>query len=100
MKIIGINYNSYVVEVDGTELCRIVAEDITAPAVWTNADQARRMIGKEYDVNKAYDRIRALKNNAFALKTIIGQLKAMGELLEPVAMEIEQKTNQADDFPV
>jgi hypothetical protein len=94
VKVIGINYNQYVVELTEVELCRIVAdgESERAPCVWDDPCRARHLIGKEFDVNAAYDRLRALKHNEQNLKTIIGQLTAMGELLKPVAIEIEKQT--------
>ena len=53
-------------------------------------------VGREFTLDPGWDRLRALEENRKRLDRIIGQFKAMGELLEPVAIEVEEATTKED----
>jgi hypothetical protein len=90
MRIIAATKYEFIVQMSPSEL-RMLSARSSVPDV-RNSELVYH-VGKEFRVDEAYHRLRSLNENRAALDRIVGQFKAMGELLGPVVTEVEQETN-------
>jgi hypothetical protein len=82
MKIIGTTQHNYIVEMDCCEL-----ERLTGSASY-NSDADQRYIGRSLEIRKPWDTIRELQFAAKSLPQIANKLRALADILEPIAVEI------------
>ena len=97
MKIIAATKYDYIVQMTPGEVRQLCPN--------TNISDSQRGhmptdVGREIKIDAAWSRLRALTANRELLDKIIGQFKAMGELLQPVVTEVEQATTETakDDW--
>ena len=81
MKIIAVNRWKYIVEMDTAEL-----ELLTGSSTWQEAEQKK--IGSEFKIREARQTIRELQSGAADLPKIANKLRALADLLEPIAVEV------------
>ena len=88
MKIIACTAYKFIVEMDPSEL-----EQLCLSHQRLNGRVCDHL-GKDFEVDPAYRlaALAALRDNKEELERIIGQFKAMGELLAPVVTEVETLT--------
>jgi hypothetical protein len=86
MKVIGVAGFNYIVEMDGTEL-----ERLTGSATWAEADQ--KHVGRELVIREPWDTICELQNHQADLPRMANKLRALADLLEPIAVEIPVVVN-------
>lgn len=89
MKVIGATKYTLLVEMSTDEFEVLTPKNINIP---TSQRDLQHWAGREFAMRDAWDRLRPILENQKKLNTIVGQLKAMGELLEPIIPEIERLT--------
>jgi hypothetical protein len=81
MKVIAVNRWKYIVEMDTAEL-----ELLTGSSTWQEAEQKK--IGSEFHIRDSWQTIRELQNHQRELPPIANKLRALADLLQPIAIEI------------
>jgi len=81
MKVIGVSHDCYLIQATTGEM-----KDLTGLETWGDADQ--RNIGNTFSVRKSWDTIRALQAHQKELPQVANKLRALADLLEPIAFEI------------
>jgi hypothetical protein len=82
MKVIGTAGRNYLVEMDGEELRFLTG----AEASWRTADQDK--VGVFLEIRKSWQTIQELQSHRNDLPRVAGKLRALADLLEPIAVEI------------
>lgn len=85
MKVIASNPNTrtFLIEVDTLELDRITG----CNCGWNYHEG---YVGKEYEVRKTWDTLKALENGKEELPKIANKLRALADLLQPIETEVPQ----------
>ena len=93
MKVIASNpkLRTILVEVDSLELDRITG----CNCGWNFSDG---YVGKEYEVKKAWDTLKALENGKDELPKIANKLRALADLLQPIETEVPQVKQDESDI--
>ena len=89
MKIIGATKYTYIVEMNPSEVRQLCSGGVIADS---QRGHMPSEVGRKFTIDAAWERLQKLKENRAGLDKIIGQFKAMGELLQPVVTELDRET--------
>jgi hypothetical protein len=95
VKIIGATKYTFLVEMSPEEMYILSAQGGNGLPSRGVYNDLQYYAGREYKLNPAWERLTSIVGNIERLKTVVAQLRAMGELLEPVVPIVEELTGGA-----
>jgi hypothetical protein len=85
MKIVGLTYSGYLVELSHAELDVLAAEHV-------DHSRRERQIERKLTINETWGALGKLKRNVNELTSMAGQLRCVADLLQPIACAVDTLT--------